>query len=346
MDFVDWYRQSMTDYVRFWMETARKYFPDTELYMCTGGDAVAWHAAEFAAQCKVCASVGGGVRITNEASNYANNFALTNWVASAGTFYNAYFSFEPAGQVTERGTVCRVYNAAATNAKGLHYYSGIILGSKQRCENYIKSIDVYKDELVIRDIAYLYPDVPMVLDPSRRGENSYVCGLLRDYTDFCFACDLTIGDGIFKPENGIKVLVIAVDGYYRRGTLEAVRDFVKSGGLVAGINIRELRSLEDDTEWLPVLFGGDRSVLLNDAAGTTEELQRNVFDKLTGFLTSHGVPVYDGKIDGVFTAVRGSGLLVMNYTGSKEPYERDFLMPNGEIRRVSTADSVIYSLAL
>jgi hypothetical protein len=61
-------------------------------------------------------------------------------------------------------------------------------------------------------------------------------------------------------------------------------------------------------------------------------------------LSAYGVPVYDGKIDGVFTAVKGDGLLVMNYTEAKEPYERDFLMPDGTIRRISTTDSVIYEL--
>ena len=353
VDFVDWYRESMTEYTRFWMETARKYFPKTELYMCTGGDAVAWHAAEFAAQCKACAAVGGGVRITNEASNYGNNFTVTNWVSSAGTFYDAYFSFEPAGQVTERGAVCRIYNAAATNSKGLHYYGGNILESEQKCKNFIKNISAYKNMPIDRHIAYLYPDTPMVLNPARRGENSSVCSLLRDYTDYIFACDLTISDGILKPENGIRALIIAVDGYYRRNTLEAVRDFVSTGGVLVGINIRELKSLEDDIDWLPVLFADGHSILINNESvfsfnpKTPEEiakLQQNVFDPVTGFLSEHNVPLYDGKIDGVFTAVRNNGLLIMNYTGSSEPYERDFFLPNGETRRISTVDSVIYEL--
>ncbi|MCL2099087.1 MAG: formylglycine-generating enzyme family protein [Oscillospiraceae bacterium] len=356
VDFVDWYRGSMTEYVRFWMETARKYLPDTELYICTGGDAVAWHAAEFAAQCKVCAEVGGGVRITNEASNYGVNFTVTNWVASAGAFYNAYYSFEPAGQVTERGAVCRIYNAAATNAKGLHYYSGNILDSEQKCKNFITNIGMYKDVPIHRHIAYLYPDTPTVLNPARRVENQALCSLLRDYTDYCFACDLTISDGILKRENGIKALIIAVDGCYRSATLEAVKEFVSEGGLLAGVNIRELKGLEDDKDWLPVLFGGGgldlgagHTMLVNAGyapGGTTEQtaLQQNLFDPITEFLSKYGVPVYDGKIDNIFTAVKGGGLIVLNYNGSPEPYEREFLLPGGEPRRAAAVDSMIYEL--
>ena len=346
VDFVDWYRASMTEYVKFWMETARKYFPTTELYMCTGGDAVAWHAAEFAAQCKECAKVSGGVRITNEASNYQQNFAVTNWVASAGEFYGAYFSFEPAGQVTERGAVCRIYNAAATNARGLHYYSGNILENQSKCKNFIDNISTYKDLPTKWDIAYLYPDTPMVIDPARRGENAAFCGLLRDYSDYRFACDLTIADGIL--DEGISALFIAMGGHYRKITLEKIKDFVFFGGLLVGIGLKELYSLEDGTDWLSELFceKGKKSLgkghtLLCEAS----EAKQKMFDVVTEFLESNGVIVHDGKIDNIFTAAREDGsLLVLNYTGQKEPYEREFALPSGELRRISTKDSEIYEL--
>jgi hypothetical protein len=346
------------------METARKYFPAAELYMCTGGDAVAWHAAEFAAQCKACASVGGGVRITNEASNYGNNFTVTNWVSSAGAYYGAYYSFEPAGQVTERGAVCRIYNAAATDAKGLHYYSSNVLGAKDKCENFIKNIGAYKTAPIKREIAYLYPDTPMVLDPSRRGENSAVCTLLRDYADYMFACDLTIADGILGADGGVKALIIAVDGCYRAKTLMAIRDFVSRGGLLVGINLRELKALEDDRDWMPELFGGGNALLLSAGkmghgkptgtlsvfefdAGSPEkieELQKNVFDPVTEFLAAHGVSVPDGKIDGIYVASRENGLLALDYTGSPEPKERELVLPDGTTRTISTVDSTIYEI--
>jgi len=73
-------------------------------------------------------------------------------------------------------------------------------------------------------------------------------------------------------------------------------------------------------------------------------LQQNVFDPVTAFLSKYGVSIYDGKLDNVFTAVRGKGLLVMNYNGSTKPYRRDFLLPNGKSRRLSTVDNVIYEL--
>ena len=346
IDFIDWYRASMTDYASFWMQTARKYFPDVQLYLCTGGNAEPWHASEFAQQSKVCAAVGGGVRITNEASNYIYNFVVTNWVASASTYYGGYFSFEPAGQVTERGVVCRVYNAAATGARSLHYYGSNILDNEERAMNFADNVHYLREGGIVREIGMLYPDTPMVLNVHRMGQMHAAFSLMRDYTDYAYACDLTIADGIL---DGLRALIIPMDGYYKTATLERIKAFVESGGLLIGYNLNELRDLDNDADYLDILFGGkgcDGITLgkgatkiirgtvghskvepTSTASGFTVKntpeglrvMQTEICDPLTAFLAEHGVYVSDGQMDGVFTAHRAHDgkdtLLVMNYSG-------------------------------
>ena len=363
--FIDWYRQSMTDYAAFWMETARKYFPDTELYLCTGGDAVPWHASEFAAQSKVCARVNGGVRITNEASDYAFNFAITNWVATASAYYGGYFSFEPAGQVTERGVVCRVYNAAATGARSLHYYAGNIIDNEERAMNFAGNVHFLAEGGIQRDVALLYPDTPMLLDTSRQGEMVAAFTVMRDYTDYAYACDLTIADGILDT---VKALVITMDGYYKTATLEKIRAFVEAGGLLIGLHLQALRDLDTDTDYLSLLFGADaqgialgsgRTLLLGGAIGGQVEktstssvfrmhsgntemvaaMQRDIFDPMSAFLADNGVFVSDGVIDGLYTAHRRGKLLVMNYSG--HDIDRTFTAPDGSRFDAHVPDLVI-----
>ena len=351
IDFIDWYRGSMTEYASFWMRTARKYFPKTELYLCTGGDAVPWHASEFAAQSKICAEVGGGVRITNEASNYTMNFAVTNWVASASNFYHGSFSFEPAGQVTERGVVCRIYNAAATGARSLHYYSGNILGSSKRAENFAKNVPFLREGGIQRPIALYYPDTPLMLDTARYAEMQVAFQLMRDYTDYVYACDLTIADGILDT---VKALVIVMDGYYKTASLEKIKAFVENGGMLVGIHLGMLRDLDQEKDYLSILFGEGKKQLgkgrtlhIRDAfcgeiesTGTAsnyrmrpieeqnlKKMQKNILDPMTAFLEEGGVFLSDGKLDDVFTADRGDGLLVMNYSG--KDITREFTMPDG-----------------
>ena len=364
IDFIDWYRASMTEYASFWMKTARKYFPDVELYLCTGGGAEPWHASEFAQQCKVCAEVGGGVRITNEASNYGANFVVTNWVATASNYYGGYFSFEPAGQVTERGVVCRVYNAAATGAKSLHYYSDNILGNEERATNFADNVHLLREGGVRRDVGLLYPDTPMVLDTYRMGQMHGSFGLMRDYTDYAYACDMTIADGIL---DSLRALVITMDGYYKTATLKAIRAFVENGGLLVGINLNELRDLDGDEDYLTILFGEDakgqtlgqgktllirgqmgaRAVETNTSSSfklknTPEHLQAmqlEVADVMTAFFAENGLYVSDGQMDGVYTAERYGKILTMNYSG--HDVTRTFTRPDG-----TTFDTTIPDLAL
>lgn len=342
VDFIDWYRGAMTEYAAFWMQTARKYFPNTELYLCTGGDAVPWHASEFAAQSKISAQVSGGVRITNEDSNYAKNFTVTNWVASASSFYGGYFSFEPAGQVTERGVVCRVYNAAATGARSLHYYAGNIIDNEQRAMNFAHNVHYLRPGGIRRPVAVMYPDTPLVLQPQDRYAEMRACFcLMRDYTDYTYACDLTIEDGILDR---VKALVIVMGGYYKTATLNRIRAFVEKGGMLVGIGLKTLRGLEGDEDCLEALFGecgkalGKGKTLLLPTplqdfranALTPDQIgaiQTGIFDPMTRFFAEGGLYISDGKLDRIYTADRGDGLLVMNYSG--QDVTRDLTLPDG-----------------
>ncbi len=364
IDFIDWYRASMSEYVSFWMKCARKYFPDVELYLCTGGAAEPWHASEFAQQCKACAEVGGGVRITNEASNYTGNFVVTNWVATAGTHYGAYFSFEPAGQVTERGVVCRVYNAAATGAKSLHYYSGNILGNEERAMNFADNVHYLREGGVHRDIGMLYPDTPIVLDTRRMGQMHGIFALMRDYTDYAYACDLTIADGIL---DGLRALILPLDGYYKTATLKAIRAFVERGGLLVGFRLGELRDLDNDEDYLTILFGAEhkgctlgrgktlllsgREVAAAESTNTASTfrlhnpaehlaiMQAELSGPMTAFFAENGLYVSDGVFDGLFTAQRYGKLLTMNYSG--HDITRTLTRPDGTTFETTVPDLTI-----
>jgi hypothetical protein len=100
LEFLRWYRDSMTAYARFWLAAAREFFPQTEIYLCTGGDMAPEHGSDFSAQAKAAAQYQAGIRITNEASSFTQNVALTRLVASACRHYGAYFGHEPAAAVT------------------------------------------------------------------------------------------------------------------------------------------------------------------------------------------------------------------------------------------------------
>jgi formylglycine-generating enzyme required for sulfatase activity len=364
LDFIDWYRAAMTDYADFWLRITSRYFPGTPVYLCTGGRAEPWHASEFAQQCKVAARHNGGVRITNEASVYAMNFLVTNWVASASAFYGAQFSFEPAGMVTEKGIVCRIYNATATGANELHFYEGNIVDQPHKPNLLMKNLaHLYRSQPVV-DIGLLYPDVPMMMERMSWDEVVRQTALLRDYTNFRFIDDLTIADGILAQ---LKVVVICGGELYRKATLEALSRWVDQGGLLVVYNTPALHAVEDDTDYAAALLSGvggewrvgqgatftGRKMPTVDAQTAQAQARRTdpiggalaadatmiaayqqaLFDPITAFLQRHGYHVADGVIDGVYTAQLSDKLLVLNTHLSA--MDKGVTLPDGSMRQLA-----------
>lgn len=226
LDMVEWYIGSMTDYARYWLERVRESFPKGDVYLCTGGHAPAEHGSDFGDQCKDAAKYGAGVRITNEGSDYAANFSLTRWVASAGRQYGAYFSFEPAGEVNPVGVIARIYNATASGALGLHYYQPNLYGSQEAHANFVKWGAFWTRRDPIVEIGVYYPETHI-----RLNTNDFlpIAQRLRRSFDFAYLSDQQILDGGLAR---VKALVVS-DGYVSWAKVwSAVSDWVDRGGVL------------------------------------------------------------------------------------------------------------------
>ena len=188
---VEWYRRSMTGFAEEWLRLARRYFPQTKIFLVTGGHMAPEHGSDFSGNAEICAWMRtthgqAGIRITNEGSDYAMNFVLTRLVASSCRFYGVPFGFEPAGPVDERGVVARIYNATVSGTDHLFEY-GNPLQSPLATERFNR----YRELLVQRDphidVAVVYPTTPLILGGgaalSRFHERAK---RLRSYVDFDF----------------------------------------------------------------------------------------------------------------------------------------------------------------
>jgi hypothetical protein len=265
LDMVEWYIGSMTDYARFWLESVRQSYPQGGVYLCTGGHAPAEHGADFGDQCKVAAKYGAGVRITNEGSDYAANFSLTRWVASAGRQYGAYFSFEPAGEVNPAGVIARIYNAAASGARGLHYYQPNLYGSEEAHDNFVKWGSFWTRRDPIVEIGVYYPETHI-----RLNTNDFlpIAQRLRRSFDFAYVSDQQILDGGLAR---VKALVIT-EGYVSEARVwSAVSSWVDRGGVVVlATGGGQPRTVEGDPAVIERLLRpttGDRKGLVIRAPG-------------------------------------------------------------------------------
>lgn len=307
IDFIDWYREAMTDWSDWWMEITRKHFPDTPIYLCTGGDAHPTHGSDFAEQCRVAAKHGAGVRITNEASNYATNFVITRWVASAGKHYGAYYGFEPAGAEDEKGIVARIYNATASGANQLHDYNPNVVSSKSRMDaqrEHIKYLFHVKEPIV--PVALWYPNVHMTL---KWGGYLEKAAQLRDYTDFDYVDETMLRTGALDRH---KVLIILHGEIMEQSDARLISDWVEKGGRVVVMDIPKFESVEGNDE--PERILSPKMTRINGWGSLAGELR-----KVLGEL---GLPVYDLAADGVFgTQIGPERFLFLNTTDKESVQE-------------------------
>jgi hypothetical protein len=190
---------------------------------------------------------------------------------------------------------------------------------------------------------------------------------MRDYTDYVYACDQTIADGIL---DSLRALVITMDGDYKTATLQKIRAFVEGGGLLIGLNLGELRDLDEGKDYLDILFGADggkalgkgKTCLICGQLGAKVEetttssnfvikntldglqaMQREVCDVATAFLAENGVFVSDGIMDGLYTARRNHDgvdtIFTMNYSG--KDITRSFTRPDGSVFEEEVKDLAI-----
>lgn len=336
LDFVGWYRESMNWLADRWLEVTRRHFPDHPIYLCTGGSAVPWHGAHFGEQCRVAARHGAGVRITNEASKYQRNFFFTRWVASAGRHYGAYFGFEPAGGIDERGVVCRIFNATTTGARNLHFYQNNVLSSERTIEAWVNTYGFISRAEPRVDAGMIYPDTSVVLGESDTSELADRAGVLRDVLDFDFVDDGMIATGALAR---YRILLLVSGRHFERATLEALHDWVTAGGLLVGCGVDGPYAV-DGEHFAGAFFelsGGERrlgggSTFWVPGVGGAADVSAAMTGPVRDWLQASGLRMLDGEVDGTYAA-RTEGRMYLLNTEERE-VARDVTTPDGTARQV------------
>ncbi|MBX7255906.1 MAG: family 14 glycosylhydrolase [Candidatus Hydrogenedentes bacterium] len=314
LDFVDWYRASMTEFADWWMAATRRHFPDTPIYLCTGGDAPPEHGSNFAEQCRVAAKHDAGVRITNEGSDYTANFAITRWVAAAGRHYGAYFGFEPAGPEDERGVVARIYNATASGANQLHDYAANLVSRAP-------SIDVQQANLhhlfhvpnPVVPVAFWYPEVHMTL---RWGRYFDKARTMRDIADYDYVDESMLRRGALDR---YPVLVIAHGSVMETKDAKRIARWVRDGGRLIVMDVGEFRSVEKTRAPERHLFGKSREGRRLGKGSVVRVADWEALGKtLTAEFERLRLPVYPMTKDGVFvTQTDAISHLLLNTTDAE-----------------------------
>lgn len=252
VDLVNWYSESMTDLAEYWVASARELYPDKPIYLCTGGSGEPMLGADFAAQARMCARYGAGIRITNESDDAAMNFAVTRLVSSATRLYGGYYTTEPGGANSPQGIAGRVFDAVSGGARGV-YFKTLITDPDRPSEQAVRLAEnmhrlvPYSPQLTV---AVLWPDCSIVLDGTVLNRFLSRVADLRDVLDVEFVSESMVRDGLL---DSFSAAVIVSGDTFESSTLEALEGWVRRGGtLFCAQDSLPLLNVEGEpVEWMP-----------------------------------------------------------------------------------------------
>jgi len=242
LDFVEWYITSMTNWAEFWVKTARKYFPQTKIYLVTGGHGQPFLGADFSAQIKMLSKYNAGIRITNLTYAYSISFPRTRLISSAARFYNSYFSTEEAGVNSADGITMRVFDAISSKARGAYFKNLIGLGHDfctnkyfriaqpfEGVINFIKNRKYLLSSDLIIDMAVLFPKISIIQNINVLNSFYRKCSKLRDIINFDLLDENMIYDGAI---NNYRFLAILKTSYLSYNLIKIIIQWIKDGGVL------------------------------------------------------------------------------------------------------------------
>ena len=235
VDFHDWYYGSMTDLAEYWVKTARELYPDTPIYLCTGGDGNPMMGADFSDQARRIAPYGAGIRITNQGDNVFENFSVTRMVSSACRLYGQYYTTEPGGDNTPDGIVTRVFDATAGGAIGA-YFKYLMDAPDLPNVRGIKFAEYnryFRKQAPRLKVAALMPNTSLSLQPGIIYDFIRRSSLLRHAQDFEWLDENMIEDGL---ADRFSAIVLLAGQTYEQATLDRLEAWVKNGGVLFASN--------------------------------------------------------------------------------------------------------------
>jgi hypothetical protein len=360
LDLAHWYRGSMTDFSASWASLARRHFPGIDIYHAAGGSGDLAHGGDWTAQARACGPFDVGLRVTNEGSSFASNFAYTRQAASACRIYKVKFGNEPwGGDVSAVGNLARMFNAIISGARHFWTYS-YHLSTDECIEAFRRFRHLLAPELAHIDVAVYWPETQLMLDDDRgfsegkpRSPFWKMAEELRDLTDYDFVDAASICDGALRR---FRFLLWPYGQITERAIMRRVQEWVRKGGvLIAGLS-RPIQTVEGDDTYHRSLFEGARprrltascsvkhvgrgATVLVNAKGKTAarsallDAAAHVLRRPASLRQSLGRRIEpDARKDGVFASVVDGAVLYLNTNA--RAVRKLLILPGKNGRRVT-----------
>ncbi|MBL8230488.1 MAG: family 14 glycosylhydrolase [Bryobacterales bacterium] len=328
IDFANWYMGAMSEWCEKWAIWARAALPHTRIHQSSGGWGPVPIGTDYSYQARSMAQVKGGIRLTNEGDDYADNFTITRMASSAARFYGAELGYEPGGYGSKRGVMARLYNAVTNGAVHLFYYIGNLAGNDQAIDAWLRNARMLDQRAKpVIDVAAFYPDTYLKLDDEvlryRWASTFFTVGrTLREQLDFDYASEQMIADGALDR---FKVLLMLWGVVTEKAVLERMDAWVRRGGVLVycprsrGNPITVEGDASISNRWLAGDTGKGRVVVYGGEVIPARDFSQFVRDLLLKMPSIHPrihAALKIEKPDTVYWSVLDNGkLALLNFSG-------------------------------
>jgi hypothetical protein len=362
LDFINWYLVSMSKWAEFWLQTARKYFPNNKIYLVTGGIGKPILGADFSTQTKIAAKYKAGIRITNQTDEYGESFIRARLISSAARFYRTYFTTEEAGINQPYTVAMRIFDTVSSGAGGFYCKSiigtGFDLCTKQNFSPgkptqgaaiLAQNLHYLTFSKPIIKVAVLFPNTSIALNPDILTSIYNQGAQLRDLIDFDLVDENMIADGAL----GRYLFLVILDGnWLKKKTFEEIKDWILNGGIFITSRNLELSSIsKDGSGFHPQLFS-QKEGFKKLGKGYTVLSPKSNKDYLNFIAESvynqkerypwKGILNIDGEKDGIYATKFQDKIL---YYNSKNLNKKKEIKLNNIVRFIEVEENSISSVS-
>ena len=307
LDFVTWYRWAMNNLADKWFTAAKKYFPNTPVYLCTGGGGDATHGSDMSLNSKTAGKHKGGIRITNEGSVYKWNNLSTRLLTSAARFYGARTGKEPFGDITPEGVVARMYGSITSGSTQHEDYYRNVADDKSKYdyhEKYVSHLQHYPN--IVVPISLYYPNIAVTLDYAPYWpEYESIRNIINcDYID-----ENMLRDGALKNTR----FMIMPSTIIEPKDARQIADWVSKGGTLIVMGDAPLQTVERTDKSEKILFPKSSvdSKMGKGIIYRQSDFQR-IRQIINNFLDENNYPIYGGDGSVFGAQVDKNKLLFLN----------------------------------
>lgn len=331
LDFIGWYYDSQSRFVRSAVSIVRKYFPKIEIIVSMGyGSQLTSFGNDDVGIAKLCKDL----KISCQTPGNVDYICLKS-LSTPSHYYKIPYFTEPPGGMNRNEEINRIWADASNGVQTYFDYPDNLIGAKDAFYEYRDYLDGSKS---IVDTAVLFPTSDHRLRNNHWPVRTLAgVNVLREYLDYDLVDERLIQDKILR---NYKVLIAYDGNILEEATLKMLKKWVSSGGILIVRDLGLVETIDGDKSLSQGLFSlvtsessvsrtpddiirtasrkiGKGCVLVipagendwNEFAANTSELVHNLTKY---FGKKSNVPIIDGKLDGILGTLFKDRILYIN----------------------------------